>query len=219
VKAVFRRFVLACGVAVIASPAWSAPVVQNPSFETNVLASPFDGDATTVPNWVHGGVGDGPHWAIGYSDVGGSITTAGQGNQFVTMGGGGTPGTGSWSQNVSGFTVNAQYILSFMLAGETTADSNQVVTAEIIDGGTQQQNFTAPASASVNYWRTWQTFNMTFTANATTEQLFFKSTTIHDVGLDNVSITQVVTGAPEPGTCVLFGAGIAAFALLRRRIN
>jgi Protein of unknown function (DUF642)/PEP-CTERM motif len=211
------RFLVFAGIfAMTAVSSWSAPVVQNPSFELNVLtmAMGFEGDATTVPNWTHTGAGDGPHWAIGFADGGGSITTAGEGNQFVTMGGGGAmSGTGTWSQNVSGFIVGVQYVLSFMLAAETTTDLNQVVTAAIIDSGTQQQNFTAPATPA-NYWRTWQTFNLKFTANATTEQILFSSTTLHDVGLDNVSITQ----APEPGTCALFGAGLAALAILRRRL-
>jgi len=50
---------------------------------------------------------------------------------------------------------------------------------------------------------------MIFTANATTEEVLFTSTTAFGVGLDNVSITEVV---PEPGTWSLLGAGIAALA-------
>jgi hypothetical protein len=97
--------------------------------------------------------------------------------------------------------------MSFMLAGQTT-NLFWPVTAEIIDTSTQSQNFAGPASSS-DYFRTWQTFNMTFTANAATEEVFFTSTTVHNIGLDNVSITQ----APEPGTRSLLGAGIAALAL------
>ena len=203
-------FILACTVLALAVPGRSAPIVLNASFELDVLSSPFFGNAGTVQNWTHGGPGDGPHWAIGYSDGGGSITTAGAGNQFVTMGGGGTVGTGTWSQTVSGFTVNQQYILSFMLAGEVTSD-NSLVTAEMIGIGTTQQNFAAPPSLSVNYWRTWQTFNMQFTADSITEQIFFTSTTIHDVGLDNVGIS-LVTGTPEPATWGMLSAGLAALA-------
>src|SRR5204863_8912166 len=99
---------------------------------------------------------------------------------FVSMGGGDSVGTGTWSQNVSGFTVGLRYTLSFMLAGEDTG-LFWPVTAEIIDTSIQSQNFQAPPS-SATYWRNWQTFNMTFTANAATEQVFFTSTTQFDVG-------------------------------------
>src|SRR5579884_3995108 len=100
--------------------------IQNASFESTVVSG--DGPASTVPGWTHTGGGDGPHWAVGYSDGGGSITTAGQGSQFVTMGGGGSVGTATWSQTVSGFNIGEVYTLSFMLAGEHSGDTNQVVT-------------------------------------------------------------------------------------------
>jgi hypothetical protein len=61
------------------------------------------------------------------------------------------------------------YVLSFMLAGQTT-NLFWPVTAQIIDTSTQLQNLRAPASSS-NYYRTWQTFTMTFIANAATEQV------------------------------------------------
>jgi hypothetical protein len=113
----------------------------------------------------------------------------------------------SWSQNVSGFTIGLPYVLSFMLAGQTT-NLFWPVTAQIIDTATQSQNFRAPASSS-NYFRTWQTFTMTFFANAATEQVLFTSPTAGNVGLDNLSIAQ----APEPGAWSLLGAGIAALML------
>ena len=212
-----RLMVSAGMLAILIVPAWSGPVVLNPSFELDVLGSPFIGGATTVPNWTYTVGPNGgttlPHWAVGYSDGGGSVT-AGQGNEFVSMGSGNsTFGNGifsSWSQNVSGFTIGIPYVLSFMLAGQST-NLFWPVTAQIIDTSTQSQNFRAPPSSS-NYFRTWQTFTMTFFANAATEQVLFTSPTALNVGLDNVSITQ----APEPGTSSLFGAGIAALALRGR---
>lgn len=156
----WRSLAISTLLGILTITGWSGPVVPNGSFELDVLSSPFAGTASTVQNWTFSGTGDGPHWAVGYSEGPGfQITTAGQGNQFVTMGGGSEAvGTGTWSQNISGFTVGLQYIMSFMLASETPTDTNQVVTARVVDGilGTQQQNFTAPTSTG-NYWRTCRT--------------------------------------------------------------
>ena len=203
------------GVTLLSVPAWSLPVVLNGSFEQNVLASPFFGNAATVSNWTFAGVGDGPHWAVGYVDGSGSVTVAGAGNQFVTMGGGGTVGTGTWSQLVSGFTIGQSYRLTFMLASETGADTNQVVSASIL--GVASQNFVAPVSGA-NYWRNWGAFGLDFTAQNASETVQFSSTTVRDVGLDNVGISQN-GGVPEPASWGLMGAGIGLLALLRHRLN
>lgn len=82
--------------------------VPNYSFEQPVLVYPFYcglpgvylpnpppcPNIPEVPGWTFGWTpyndpGDGQLWAIGFTDPPqGSITTAGQGNQFVTLGGG-----------------------------------------------------------------------------------------------------------------------------------
>ena len=216
-----RLFLLLAALAVLAVSGWSAPIVQNPSFEAVQIGSPFlSSNPANIPNWTHSGtVGDALLWAIGYADSGGSVAVAGAGNQFVTMGGGvGASGMGSWSESVSGFTIGLAYNLSFMLAGECTFCGTQVVTAKATGVTTTMNNFNAPIP-SVNYWRTWQTFNLPFIADATTETISFSSTTQFDVGLDNVNVSQAVSGVPEPATWGLFGAGTAALALLRRRLK
>ena len=48
-------FVLAGIVAVLTVSGWAAPLVLNPSFETNVLGSPFSGNAATVTDWTFTG--------------------------------------------------------------------------------------------------------------------------------------------------------------------
>lgn len=200
--------------------AWAAPIVTNGSFESIVLSSPFDDqNPADVTGWAHsgacGGGSDGCFWAIGYSDGGGSITVAGAGRQFVTMGGGfSAVGSSTWSQAVSGFTIGGVYALNFMLAGEGTFSGTQIVTAKAQGIGSTMNNFTAPLSPS-NYWRNWQPFSLQFTADATTETISFSSTTQFDVGLDNVIISQ--SSVPEPGSLGLMAMGlVAAFALRRR---
>jgi hypothetical protein len=184
------------------------------------MGSPFvDTNLADVIGWSHSGVHtEGPLWAIGYTSAGGgSITVAGDGSQFVTMGGGGAAsGTSSWFQAVSGFTIGTVYILTFMLAGEGPFSPGQNVTAEAQGVGSTMNNFTAP-TPSADYWRTWQPFSLQFTADATTETISFTSTTQFDVGLDNVGISQAQSGVPEPGTWTLLGAGMVVLALGRHR--
>lgn len=105
---------------------WCGPVVLNSSFEQDVLSSPYIGTQATVPDWTYTGPETDVHYAVGYSDSGGNVTTAGQGNEFVVLGDGFASGGGvaaTWSQDVSGFTVGAEYVLSFMTAGETIGEN------------------------------------------------------------------------------------------------
>ena len=89
----FRRN---CFVALVAGGIYASyyaiavPTVINGSFEDVQISSPFvSSDPADIPGWTHSGsVGDGLLWAIGHTDSGGSVTVAGEGNQFVTLGGG-----------------------------------------------------------------------------------------------------------------------------------
>lgn len=67
-------------------PATLAQTVMNPSFEAKQIGT-FSSNPADIPGWTKvGSTGDGLLWAVGYVDGGGSITTAGDGRQFVTMG-------------------------------------------------------------------------------------------------------------------------------------
>ena len=193
---------------------WCGPIVLNSSFEQDVLSSPYIGTAATVPDWTYTGPETDVHYAVGYSDPGGSVTTAGQGNEFVVLGdgiGNGFGVTASWSQDVSGFTVGAEYVLSFMVAGETSA-LFWPIGAEVIDtSATQSQGLAAPASSAGYYFSDWETFSMIFTANAPTEEILFSSATTANIGLDDVSIAPV----PEPVSWGLLGTAIAVLILKR----
>jgi hypothetical protein len=79
--------ILAVNFAVLTTEAAS---ITNGDFEAVQIGSPFFSiNPADIPGWTHSGdVGDALLWAIGYTDIGGSATVAGHGNQFVTMGGG-----------------------------------------------------------------------------------------------------------------------------------
>jgi hypothetical protein len=187
--------------------------VANPSFESNVLGSPFASSAP-VPGWTHAGAqGDALQWRVGYTDSGGSVTTAGDGQQFVTMGGGFNQPvqTSSWSQTISGFTIGSTYLLSFQMASENTIASQSIMVSFLSGSLTSPQLFTAGVS-SADYWRNWELKTMSFTASATSVALQFSATTTYDVGLDDVRIS----GVPEGGSsAVLLCGSLVALVFLR----
>ena len=66
-----------------------AATILNGGFESVQIGSPFfSTDPTKIPDWTHAGsTGDALLWNVGYSDSHG-VAHSGEGNQFVTMGGG-----------------------------------------------------------------------------------------------------------------------------------
>ncbi len=198
-----------------------AQIVTNGSFEAVQINSPFfSTNPADIPGWTHtGDVGDGLLWAIGYADSDGSVTVAGDGNQFVTMGGGFGPfGTGHWDQALTGLMPSATYDLSFKMAAEADFSGPQSITVDFPTGSsTAAQTFTA-ATPPKNYWSDWETKTMSFVATSSSVDLRFTGATAFDVGLDDVVVTPGISTVPEPGACVLLGSlGLTGTALLRRR--
>src|SRR5258708_12435204 len=114
----------------------SKPVIQNSDFEDIKSAAPFTSrNPADVPGWTHtGDPGEALIWRIGYADGGGTITKAGHGSQFVTLGGGYyAPGSPSWSTTISGLTLGKTYQLSFMLANENLGTA-QTITVFFTSG-------------------------------------------------------------------------------------
>lgn len=147
------------------------------------------------------------------------MTVAGDGQQFVTLGGGfDATGSSSWSQVLQGLSVGATYDLSFEMATEGTFSSPQSLTVDFPAGSsTGSQVFTA-ATPSSSYWSDWETKTMNFVATASDVTLEFSVTNIpYDVGLDNVQVNAASNAAPEPSTLALGGLGAGLGLLARRR--
>jgi hypothetical protein len=209
---------------VLMARASATPAITNGSFEAVQIGAPFvSSNPADVPGWTHSGSpGDGLLWAIGYSDSGGSVTTAGAGNQFVTLGGGFfAPGTADWSTTITGLTSGDSYILSFMTATElgtgTEPGGPQTMTVGFISGSsTSPQSFTS-ADSPAAYWRLWVTQHYAFVANASSAVVDFSvNNQQFDMGLDNVRVTTAAR-VPEPSSMLLLSSALVSLIPLMRR--
>lgn len=203
--------------------AFTDGMITNGSFEAVQIGSPFvSSNPADIPGWTHNGtVGDGLLWAVGYADGSGSVTTAGNGNQFVTLGGGFfAPGSADWSTTITGLTSGDKYTLSFMTATESgfaggpEPGGPQTMTVGFLSGSsTPSQSFTSPDSTA-DYWRVWVTQDYTFTATGSSAVVDFSVTNQqYDMGLDNVKVSVV----PEPSGLFLLGSAVVALTGVIRR--
>lgn len=197
-------------VVILAALPAAAASITNGDFEAVQIGSPFfSTNPADIPGWTHtGDAGDALLWAIGYSDSGGSVTVAGSGNQFVTLGGGfDMVGTASWSTSITGLTAGNSYLLDFMMADENTFSPDQQITVDFTSGSpTLPVTFTAAGSSSANYWRNWQNKEETFLATDTSATVQFTATTQYDVGLDDVRVSDTIV--PEPSFLGLLICGV-----------
>ena len=202
----FLHFAPALFLAIILAGRPATPAsITNGDFEEVQIGSPFfSTDPSDVPGWTHSGdVGGGFLWAIGYSDAGGSILTAGSGNQFVSMGGGfDAVGASSWSTSITGLSPGDSYLLDFMMADENTFIATpQEITVDFPSGSSSLPlTFAATLLPTSNYWTAWQDQETTLLATDTTATVRFTATTQFDVGLDDVQVTEIPNVVAEPDT-------------------
>src|SRR5260370_30120126 len=192
-KNTFSLLVLAGALAAAASPA-SAVSISNGDFEA-VQISFNSNNPADFPGWTHtGSQGDALLWSTGYFD-GGGVAHAGQGRQFVTMGGGfnQAPGTSVWSNTITGLNTGQTYTLSFIIAHE--ADFSGAQTVNVSLGGGPSVGFTTTSNDPIHYWDAWEKESLQFIATGASEGVSFSATTSFDVGLDNLQVAA--SGVPE----------------------
>jgi hypothetical protein len=186
-----------------------AALVTNGSFEAVQITTPFSSNPTDIPGWTHtGDQGDALLWKAGPQCCGGTNTAkAGDGNQFVTMGGGFGPfGSSAWSQTISGLTAGQSYDVNFLVAAEGET-ATQTVTVGFTSGSlTAPETFTTPMTNTL-FWQNWGAEQYVFVPTASSAVLQFSVTQQqYDVGLDGISIAPASgTAAPEPGGFWLAG--------------
>jgi hypothetical protein len=160
----------------------------------------------------------------GYTGSVGDGWTATQGTIQVCVGG---PGTGvphsgvhlvyldfELSQNTLSQTlttvVGQSYLVSFWV-GDTAANALSVdFGSQVLFNGTAPTNGVSPASDYVN-----DTYTVTATSTSTILSFTGQYTTGNGTVLDDVSVTAVSTGVPEPATFGFTAAGFLALLVLR----
>lgn len=220
VTLVFSVMVLCLLSAVLTS---ADPVITNGSFEAVQITTPFSSNPADIPGWIHtGDVGDALLWSATFPQCCGGTNTAkaGDGNQFVTMGGGFGPfGSSAWSQTISGLTIGQAYVISFMMAAEGETPTQQLTVDMTSGSSSPAETFTSPVTNTL-FWQNWGSDQYTFLAGASSATVQFSVTHQQfDVGLDAVSIAPATATTPEPGSLTLLGLallGLAAVVTGRR---
>jgi hypothetical protein len=168
-------------------------LMTNGSFE----ADPFDfngtlnlGSSNPLTGWTTSESGLYP-WGLPYPNVYNAGPTP-YGNQWVIVGNHCDEGI-SWIEQTINTTVGQAYTLSFALASEEGGSGAQVVVSFPTGSSTTSQTFTAPPRVT-NFWDTWATSSMDFTADSASATIRFTSVPVSesegcDAGIDNVAVT------------------------------
>lgn len=195
-------------VVALTCSALRADLVTNGSFEAVQISGEFSSNPADIPGWVHtGSPGDALLWRAGPQCCGGTDTAkAGDGEQFVTLGGGfDNVGSAAWSQTINGLTVGQSYLVNFLMASEGETSTQQMTVGFTSGSSTAPMTFTSLPTNTL-FWQNWGPEQYTFVAGATSATLQFSVTNQrYDVGLDGVSISPQ-TAVPEPSSRLLLGA-------------
>jgi hypothetical protein len=214
---VFAVMVLSLLSAVLAS---ADPVITNGSFEAIQITTPFSSNPADIPGWTHtGDVGDALLWNATFPQCcgGTNMAKAGDGNQFVTMGGGFGPfGSSAWSQTITGLTIGQAYVVSFMMAAEGETPTQQLTVDMTSGSSTPPETFTSLVTNTL-FWQNWGSDQYTFVPTASSATLQFSVTNQQfDVGLDAVSIAPATVPTAEPGSLTLLVSALLGLAGVRR---
>lgn len=131
--------------------AFAAPTITNGSFETVQISTPFSSNPADIPGWTHtGDAGDALLINATFPQCCGGTNTAiaGDGNQFVIMGGGffALGSSSAWSQTLTDLTIGQDYVISFMMAAEGETSTQQLTVSITTGSLTPAQTFTSPVT-------------------------------------------------------------------------
>lgn len=151
---------------------------------------------------------------------------------FVTLPIGPSPDGGTWvgigregngfverfGQTVTGFTIGAEYILSWYFGnfgynGVSPAYDGANAIEVLVDGTSVGSNALLPTA------RTWTAQSLTFTATAATQEISFRAASGNKsyISIDGITLADAGGGIPEPKAAFLAAGGLCVLALLGRR--
>ncbi len=216
-----RAIAFTAAFLLLSSGAARADYITNGGFEAVQITTEYTTNPADVPGWTHTGpVGDALLLRAGPQCCGGTNKAlAGEGDQFVSLGGGYTSlgSTEAWSQTVNGLVTGQTYAVNFLLASEGETPTQKITVGFTSGSSTPSQTFTSIPTHTL-FWQNWGPEQYTFVAADTSATLQFSVTNQqYDVGLDGVSIAPQTSPVPEPRSFLLAIAGLLGAALLARR--
>ncbi len=192
-----KSLLTALAIGAAAAPAMAVPLVVNPSFELDAFG--------TFPGYINGAL-NGPitGWTASHVETIG-LNPAGSspfanngatpdGSQVAFLQTPATPGFGTLSQDVSGFEIGKQYVLTY---SENARHNNLVIASAAIDGlAIVDPHLVRPASAAGSFTAPYRAVRSeAFTATAQTMTLAFTNlsavSTDRTLLLDNVGFLEV----------------------------
>jgi hypothetical protein len=212
-------------------PICSANLITNGDFEMNPVANGAGvilatNDTTSLPGWkVIGACGSN---CIGIlnnyleaSNLGTLTFQAQSGNQSLDLTGGFNSLVGGVEQTVA-TSIGANYSLTFYVGNmDNNASSYTLASAvQVAITGQAAQIFSNNTNTTTHLNWALETFDFTATSTSTTID-FINATLLADneAGLDNVQLNAVSSTVPEPSSMLLLGAGLVAFAFVRRSLR